>query len=444
MDGKDSFIGRLLGSAEKFTPEQVTQTVQLLLEHGAKWQASDIHVEPHDEYVLVRYRVDGSLRSAHKIPRKALEAIIAQFKTLASLDVNETHTPQQGNFQTSIQDQTFDIRLTTMPVYGGEKVVLHLTTEARVPIVLKQIGFWGKNLTTVQNALARGHGMIIVSAPKHHGRPTTQASMLAALNNPGLNIATIEESIEYRIPHASQTAISLRNGLTMHKGLQAALHQDPNALLVGNLTDKATAELAIESAMTGHLLVAGLHSDSAASALLHLRALQIPTYLTATSTRVVTAQRLVRKLCEHCRERRAITAEQLQHMQQAFGITGAAAFKRIHELETEAIAQDIGSDSRPSTTTKSITHVWVPHREGCEVCNHTGYKGRVALTEVLSITEGVQKSLLRPETTAVDLQSRAIKEDGFIPLALDGIIKGLRGRVSLQDVLQVASVSALK
>src|SRR5882672_11457211 len=194
MDGKDSFIGRLLGSAEKFTAEQVTQTVQLLLEHGAKWQASDIHVEPHDNYVLVRYRIDGSLRSAHKIPRKALEAIVAQFKTLAALNIADTNTPQQGTFQTIIRDQTFDVHMTTMPVYGGEKVVLHLTTEARVPLLLKQLGFWGNNLTVIQNALGRSHGMIIVSAPKHHGRPTTQASMLAALNNPFYRFATIQES----------------------------------------------------------------------------------------------------------------------------------------------------------------------------------------------------------------------------------------------------------
>ncbi len=444
MDGKDSFIGRLLGSAEKFTSEQITQTVQLLLEHGARWQASDIHVEPHDDYVLVRYRIDGSLRGAHKIPRKALESIVAQFKNLASLDEKETATPQQGTFQTTIRDQLFDVRIATMPVYGGEKVVLHLTTQARSPIALKQLGFWGKNLTIIQNALARSHGMVIVSAPKHHGRPTTQASMLTALNNPGLNIASIEESIEYRIPHASQSAVNHRNGLTMLKGLQAALHQDPNILLVGNLIDKPTSELAIQTATSGHLVVAGMHSDSASAALLHLRALDIPTYLIATSTRVVTAQRLVRKLCEHCRERQGITPEQLEQLQEAFGIHAASSFKRVHDLEASAIELGMGGDLRPNTTAKAITHLWSHHREGCEACNHTGYKGRVALTEAMQITEGVQKLLLDPKTTAVTLQTHAIKEDGFVPLALDGIIKALRGRVSMQDVLQVATNTILK
>lgn len=444
MDGKDSFIGRLLGSAEKFTTEQVTQTVQLLLEHGARWQASDIHIEPHDDYVLVRYRIDGSLHSAHKIPRKALDAIIAQFKSLAALDNTETATPQQGTFQTTIHDQIFDVHISSMPVYGGEKIVLHLAAQARAPLSIKQLGFWGKNLSAIQTTLGRNHGMIIVSAPKHHGRPTTQASMVAALNNPSLNIATIEESIEYRIPHASQSAVNHRTGLTMFKGLQAALHQDPNVLLIGHLADKATAELAIQSSSTGHLIVAGMHSDSAAAALLRLRALEIPTYLIATSTQVVTAQRLVRKLCEHCRERLPLQNDQLGQLQQAFGIVTAASFKRIHELEAEAIELGMGNDDRPSTTLKTITHVWQAHSEGCEACNHTGYKGRVALTEVLSMTDNIQKALLDPEVTSNVLQTRAIKEDGFVPLALDGIIKALRGRASIQDVLHAVSTLPLK
>ena len=440
MDGKNSFIERLLGSAEKFTSEQVDQTIQLLVEHGIRWHASDIHIEPHEQYVQVRYRVDGELKGAHKITRAALQALLAQLKTLAHLDATNQHTPQNGHFETTVDDQTFEIKLSTMPVLGGEKAVLHLSPHIREPFKLDQIGFWGASLQSVQATLARSHGMIIVSAPKHHGRPTTEASMLAALNNPSLNIATIEESIEYRIPHASQTAINPRAGLTMFTGLQAALHQDPNVILIDNLQDKPTTELAIQTAMNGHLVIGGLHSDSAASSLLHLRAMGIPPYLLASTVRTVVAQRLVRQLCEHCRERYELTKDQLELLQRVFGVTNASAFRRINQLEQQAVALGIGNDDRMSSTSSQITHLWRPHREGCETCNHTGYVSRIALVEVLPLSDKMQQALMAPNMTTAELQAAALKE-GFVPLALDGLVKALRGLVTIKDVLHVVDRS---
>ena len=289
MDGKNSFIERLLGSAEKFTPEQVEQTIQLLLEHGVVWQASDIHIEPQDQYVQVRYRVDGALKGGHKIPLGALPILMQHLKGQAHLDPANDHTPQNGQFTVVVDEHSYTVKVAIMPVLGGEKAVLHLAPQIREPHKLEHLGFWGSSLTSLQATLARSHGMIVVAAPKHHGRPTTTASMLAALNNPTLNIATVEEVVEYRIPHASQTAINPRAGLTMFTGLQAALHQDPNVLLVGNVPDKATAELAVQTALSGHLVVAGLHSDSAASALLHLRSMGIESYLLASTIRTVIA-----------------------------------------------------------------------------------------------------------------------------------------------------------
>lgn len=426
-----------MGNAEKFTRKQVAQTVQLLLEHGARWQASDIHIEPHEQYVLVRYRIDGHLRSAHKIPRKALPALLEQCKEMALLDPKEVLAPQQGNFQTTVKDTSYTVQITTMPVYGGEKLVLHLTAQAKAPVPLAALGYWGKNLESMQTALARSFGTIIVTAPKHHGRPTTQASMVAALNNPALSIATIEEHLSYRIPHANQTAVNPRSGLSMLKGLQAVLHQDPNVVVVGSITDKDVADLTIETGMSGHLVVAGMHSDSAVSSLLHLRALGVPDYLMASSIKIVCAQRLVRKLCEHCRMRTAITESQLEQLKKSFNISGPAAFKRIHELEIEAIESGIGEDKRPSTSSKTITHLWRPNREGCEACGHTGYNGRTALTEVLTFSDRVHKALLDPKTTSASLQASLIKNEGFVPLALDGITKSLRGHVAMHDVLRV-------
>lgn len=283
--------------------------------------------------------------------------------------------------------------------------------------------------------------MIIVSAPKHHGRPTTQASMLAALNNPGLSIATIEESVEYRIPHANQTAVNHRAGLTMLSGLQAALHLDPNVIMVGNLTDHAVADLAVNTALTGHMVVAGMHSDSAANALLHLRAMHIPIYLIASGVRVVAAQRLIRQLCVNCRERYELNSEQLALLERMFGIASPKSFQRVHELELQAINLGVGEDTRPSSTRAHITHLWRPHREGCDACNHTGYSGRVALTEALPLTEPIQQALLDPDMTASSLQTFAIKQERFVPLALDGLVKALRGLVTIKDVLNAVDRS---
>ena len=440
MDGKDSFIGRLLGSTEKFSAEQVAQTIQLLVEHGIRWHASDIHIEPQEQYVQVRYRVDGELKGAHKITPAALKAIVQQLKTLAHIDVTNEHTPQHGHFAITVDDQSYDIKLSVMPVYGGEKAVLHLASRVQEPRKLDDIGFWGSGLHTLQTSLSRSHGLIVVAAPKHHGRSTTEASMLAALNNPSLNIATIEESISYRIPHASQTVINPRAGLTTHAALQAALHLDPNVLLVDTVTDKSTAELAVQTALSGHLVVVGMHGDSAISSLLHLRSMGIPPYLLASTIRTAVGQRLVRELCENCRERYELSEEQLALLQRVFGVASASAFRRVHQLESAAIAQGIGSDQRPNSSASKITHLWRPHREGCETCNHTGYKGRVAITEALAISDSIQQALLSEKTTAASLHAAALK-DGFVPLALDGLVKALRGIVTIKDVLHVVDRS---
>lgn len=435
MDGKDSFMSRLLGNAEKFSTEQVAQTIQLLIEHGIHWQASDVHIEPHDQYVLVRYRIDGHLKGAHKITRNALDPLLTQLKLMAHLDATEIHTPQQGTFNVTVDEQSYAVKLSIMPVYGGQKAVLHLAPQVREPLSLSELGFWGSSLKAMQIALTRSHGMIVVSAPKHHGRPTTEASMLAALNNPGLNIVTVEDAIEYRIPHASQTVVDARHGMTFQKGLEAALHQDPNVIMMSNMPDRDTADAAIHTAMSGHLVVAGMHSDAASTALLHLRAIGVKPYLIASTVRTVVSQRLMRKLCEHCRERYELTEDQLKLLQRVFGVTTASAFQRIHNLEKAAIEAGIGGATEPSSTTNSIIYLWRPHREGCEECNHTGYQGRAIIGEVMNVTDPVQQALLSPATTVNTLQQTALKEN-FVPLAIDGLVKALRGVVTIKDVLR--------
>lgn len=441
MDGNDSLLGRFLENADSFTTEQVAETVQLLVEHGVKWQASDIHIEPHETHVLIRYRVDGSLKSAHKIPRTAHNSLTTHIKDRAALYSGFSATPQQGRFTAVVDDKSYDVQVATMPVIGGEKVVLHVTTRIPAPIALNELGYWGYGLQTLQIAMGRSHGLTIVSAPRHHGRPSTLASLINALQNPGLNIATIEDEPGIRIPHANQTVVDPKAGFSILQGVQAALYQDPNVLLVSNLPDKRTAELTIQAALSGHLVAAGMHSDSAVGALLHLRALGVPPYLISTGVRTVAGQRLVRKLCDACKERYELSAEQLGLLKRVFGINSQKAMQRIHSLEQQALKASIGSDGRLSSTEHGITHLWKSHKQGCDACQHTGYKGRTLLGEVLAIDGDIQRALHDAEQTPASLQLVALKNPQFIPLALDGLVKALRGQIAIKDVLHVVDRS---
>lgn len=441
MDGKDSFIERFLQNTDVYTAEQVQETIQLLLEHGIKWQASDIHIEPHSDYVLVRYRVDGMLRGAHKIPRDAHKTLVHHLKLKGALRTSQPIFPQNGIFQATIGNQVYDVEISTMPVIGGEKVVLHITTQVRQPLPLNDLGLWGYGLQALQIAIGRNHGLTLVSAPRHHGRPMTMASLINTVQNPSLNIMTIEEKLDYQIAHANQTVVNSSAGFSILHGLQAALHQDPNVLLISNIPDKATAELVIQTALSGHLVVAGTHSDSTAATLIQLLRLGVAPYLLATGVKTIIAQRVVRKLCEQCREQYALSSEQLTVLYRVFGISTTKALQRIHELERDAMADGLGYDLPLSSTAKTIRYLWRARKGGCDSCAHTGYQNRVCLAEVLVVDDAIQQALNKAEQTAAELQIIAVKNPHFIPLALDGLIKALRGLVTIKDVLRVVDRS---
>jgi type II secretory ATPase GspE/PulE/Tfp pilus assembly ATPase PilB-like protein len=241
MGVKDSFLGKLLGSSDRFTAEQVTQTVHLLVEHGVNHHASDIHIEPHERFVQVRYRIDGNLRSVHKLPIAALPAVAGQIKTLAHLHATTDHIPQEGQYATLVGDEQFEIQVNTLPVIGGEKIVLHINRRLESPPSLEELGFWGDNLKTLHDALAHPHGLLLVTTPRRSGKTTTMHSMLQLINVPSVSVATVEGAIEYRLPGASQTLAKPHHGITFHDGLQAAVNQDPNIVMISSLPDKQTA-----------------------------------------------------------------------------------------------------------------------------------------------------------------------------------------------------------
>lgn len=443
MGVRDVITGRLLSSAnERFSDEQVADTLQLLIGHGVENSANAIHIEPHGQYVLVRYRIDGILRGVHKLPHDTSVLLARQIKTLADLHQEEAQTPQEGQYTTDIGGQVVHVRVSLMPVLGGEKAVLHLTPEHNSLAELAALGFWGENLDALHMALARPQGLITVAGPKHSGKSTTLYSMLGLLNNPGHSIATIEEHLTRRLNGASQSYIHPRSGSTMFKSLQAVLQQDPNVIMLSNLPDRKTADLAIHAALSGHMILAELHTASAITSALHLRATGQPPFLLATALRASVGQNLVRRLCPECRERYALNDARRKKLAEAFGITTPAARVRVAELEHAAMSAEIGIGGEPNASAVGVSHVWRARPGGCDHCNRTGYKGRIAIAEVLKNDEGIQKKLLTQGPLTPGEFHRAALKEGFIPMGLDGLVKALRGLTTVAEVLRAAGPSA--
>jgi type II secretory ATPase GspE/PulE/Tfp pilus assembly ATPase PilB-like protein len=439
MGTKDGLMGRFLGNAEKFTEKQVAETLDLLVSHGLQRGASDIHIEPHDRFVLVRYRIDGTLRGVHKLPHGALEMVMTELKNRAALRMHDANLPQEGHYDLMTDGRQATVNVATMPVYGGEKAVLHLSLQASKPRELEVAGFWGDGLKTLQSVLATPHGLVTVAGPRHNGVASTLFSLLDLLNSPMVSIATVESHAKHRLQGVSQTYLSA-SGMNFHAGLQAALKQDPNIIMLSDLPDAATAELAIHAATTGHLVLVGIHAEGAIAAALRMRVAGIEPFLLATGLRVTVGQRLVRRLCAACRERRPVTAEEQHILKHSFGVSTTATHKRLHELEAQAAAGGMGDPKQLNTSGTSVSHLWRKSTEGCHVCDHTGYNGQIALVEVLANTENVQKGILDRDIASVPaMQKLAIKDD-FIPMALDGLVKALRGQTDIQEVLQAAHV----
>lgn len=444
MSVRDVITGRLMSSANnRFSDDQVADTLQLLVGHGVKRRANAIHIEPHGQYVLVRYRIDGILRGVHKLPKPASNLLTERLKSLADLEPNESYTPQEGHFITNIDGLPVHVRVSIMPILEGEKAVLHLTPEQSSLTELENLGFWGNNLDTLHVALSRPQGLITVAGPKHSGKTATLYSMLHLLNKPGYSIATIEEHSTHRLSGVTQSYVHPRAGASMFKTLEAVLQQDPNIVMISNLPDRPTAELAIHAALGGHLMLAEMHTDGAITSALHLRSISDPPFLLTTALRATVGQRLVRRLCPECRERFALDEARRKKLAEAFGIHTAAARERVAQLERAAKSAGLGESNELQAAAHGVTHVWRARPGGCDHCDHTGYQGRMALTEVLKNDEGIQKRLMtQGSLTAGELHRTALKE-GFIPMGLDGLIKALRGLTTLPEVLRAAGPTAI-
>lgn len=426
----------------------IAQTVNLIIEYAIRSSASDIHIEPRENYVIVRYRVDGVLREANKLPKKVHGALVSRIKILSNLKIDERRAPQDGRFKIQVGTNMYALRVSTLPITEGEKVVMRILNEGSQAATLEELGYWGLSLDSVNKSIKQPHGMILVTGPTGSGKSTSLFSVLSLLNKPAVNISTIEDPVEYKIPGANQTQVNPKAGMTFAAGLRALLRQDPNIIMVGEIRDSETSSLAVQAALTGHLVFATLHTNNAATCLPRLLDMGIEPFLIASTVRAVVGQRLVRRLCVDCREEVAPDAATLKQIAEIFGTENASVMKRVHQLEEQALAGGIGKansgksqtdTTKLSTTDSKITKLYKMHDGGCESCGHVGYRGRMGIYEVLDNSPEIQK-LIVANATSDQIQQQGMKES-MVTMQLDGFIKALRGQTTIEEILRVTAES---
>lgn len=411
----------------------IAQTVNLLLEYAIKSNASDIHIEPREDYVQVRYRIDGVLKEVNKLPRNVHGALVSRIKILSNLKIDERRVPQDGRFKIKVSGKQYALRVSTLPIADGEKVVMRILDESNQAVKLDQLGYWGLSLATVKDAMAQPNGMILVTGPTGSGKSTSLFSVLSELNTPDVNISTIEDPVEYKIPGVNQTQTNAKAGMTFASGLRALLRQDPNIIMVGEIRDGETANLGVQAALTGHLVFSTLHTNNAATCLPRLLDMGIEPFLIASTVKAVIGQRLVRRLCMNCRQEYTPNEEEIKYITEMFKIN-TESIKKIHNLEEQAFEDKIGGDTPMGSTDSGIERLWRPNPEGCDECGHNGFKGRVGIYEVLGISIPIQK-MITANATSNDIQDQAISE-GMVTMQMDGLIKSLRGITTVDEVLR--------
>lgn len=434
---KDEIVEKEVSEEDISEDSPIAKTVNLILEYAVRSNASDIHIEPREEFLQVRYRIDGVLREANKLPRTVQAALISRIKILSNLKIDERRVPQDGRFKITVAGKKYALRVSTLPISEGEKVVMRILDESNKALTLEELGYWGWSLEKINNAIAQPYGMMLVTGPTGSGKSTSLYSALTILNKPDVNISTVEDPVEYKIEGANQTQVNPVAGMTFIAGLRALLRQDPNIIMVGEIRDAETANLAVQAALTGHLVFSTLHTNNAATCLPRLLDMGIEPFLIASTVRAVIGQRLVRRLCKKCKQEYQPAKEEVQMILKTFGVTSQSHLQYIHELEkraaSEKIGEDIGTDL--SSTTSNITRLYRPNPEGCDECGHAGYKGRMGIYEVLDNSVEVQK-LIVANATSNTIQDQAVKE-GMMTMQVDGFIKALRGQTSIEEILRV-------
>jgi type IV pilus assembly protein PilB len=414
----------------------VAQTVNLLLEYAIRSHASDVHIEPREEFVQVRYRIDGVLKEVNRLPRNVLGALISRIKILSNLKIDERRVPQDGRFKITVAGRRYALRVSTLPVTDGEKVAMRVLDESNKAVSLSELGYWGKALTDITEEMAEPNGIVLVTGPTGSGKSTSLFSMLTILNRPDVNISTIEDPVEYKIPGVNQTQTNSKAGMTFSNGLRSLLRQDPNIIMVGEIRDTETADLAIQAALTGHMVFSTLHTNNAATALPRLLDMGVEPFLISSTIRAIVGQRLVRRLHMDSRQNFVPTDQEKAAIARLFGLKEGGDFRLVHELEKSAKEAGIGGDTPLSTDENGILTLWRADKTVVSDGVSEGYQGRIGIYEVLNNSESIKK-LVMSHATSDQIQTQAIQE-GMMSMQIDGLIKALRGETTIEEVLRVS------
>ncbi|TRZ79465.1 type II/IV secretion system protein [bacterium] len=410
----ESLIKRQLGKASRTTkPEDapVIRVVDSIIDYAYENRASDIHMEPREEKVVVRYRIDGILHDVIYLPVSFRDPIIMRIKVLAKMKTDEHMSAQDGKFRKKFGEDTFDIRVSVVPIVNGEKIVMRILSGKSRAIDLNGLGFDESDLERMQKIVKKSYGMILSAGPTGCGKTTTLYAILQQINTPEVNISTIEDPVEYGIDKINQIQVNKKTGLTFSTGLRAIVRQDPDIIMVGEIRDEETAKIAINSAMTGHLVLSTIHTNNAATAFPRLMDMGIKAFLVASSVNIVVAQRLVRRVCVNCRESYTLDINTLKRT-----------------LPEELFSSLIKGQ-------ENAKEVRVYRGKGCKECGFTGYRGRQGIFEVLEIQENIRE-LIMQDSDADEIEKQAIK-NGMTRMIQDGARKIIKGITTIEEVMRV-------
>ena len=412
--------GRMKAAPGQVSDEEregkVVRILELIMNYAYQSNASDVHIEPRPKQVIVRYRIDGILHDVVTLPREVIDPLVARVKILAKLRTDEHAAAQDGKFQVIIETERIDIRVSILPVVEGEKIVMRLLAEKGKKFNLAELGLSEKNFKILTRHSQKAFGMVLSTGPTGSGKTTTMYAILKLLNTRDVNIATIEDPIEYQIEGVNQIQVNVKTGLTFANGLRSIVRQDPDIIMVGEIRDEETAGIAVNAAMTGHLVLSTLHTNDAATSLPRLLDMKIEPFLIASSVNLIVAQRLARKICNRCVLSQPVVPEELK------------------ELLPERLIEKYFA---PKSKSKKKRQIRIYKGKGCDICNHTGYHGRIGIFELLQMEDNI-RDLIMKNANAKMITAQAI-ENGMVTMLEDGLQKALAGVTTVEEVLRVTT-----
>ena len=388
----------------------IVEMINNIISYAISLRASDIHIEIFEDTILVRYRIDGILHEIFKAPKDVYPAILARVKLLGAMKIDEHYKPQDGRIRYTIANEAIDVRISIIPTFYGEKIEMRLLTSSNRPLSFSELGVLPDMAKALESNARKSYGMILVTGPTGSGKSTTLYSILNILNRPEVNIVTIEDPIEYDIKYVNQTQVNHSIGTTFATGLRAILRQDPNIIMVGEIRDDETADISVQAALTGHLVLSSLHTNDAPTAIPRLFDMKLPPFLVSATLIAALAQRLVRRICRDCISSEPLSADLVAVLEEQAKLSGVSVGFTIPKL--------------------------VFRGKGCNVCGHTGYRGRIGIFELLDVTENIRKYIISPDFT-LDGLVKLSRSNGMIGMFEDGIKKAELGVTTIEELLRV-------